>query len=194
MGGLLVCAAAGLGVARAVTAGRSVEPLPRLAEVPAFTLTDQHERAVTRDALRGRVWVADFIFTTCPGQCPLLTERLTLLQRAFASEQHLAFVSISVDPAQDTPGVLAAYAERHGADARWTLLTGEPSAVAALCRDGFHLAVGPAAAGAREPITHSTRLVLVDARGTIRGYYDATTGAAMSRLRRDMSRLLAEGA
>jgi protoheme IX farnesyltransferase len=178
---------------KTAAAPRSPAALPRLAEVPAFRLTDQRTRAVTRESLRGRVWVADFIFTTCPGQCPLLTERLTLLQRAFAGEPRLAFVSISVDPVRDTPAVLAAYAARHGADARWVLLTGEPEAVAGLCREGFGLALGAAAPGAREGIAHSRRLVLVDAAGAVRGYYDASEGAAMGRLRRDIAQLLEGG-
>ena len=174
-------------------AGDAHTALPVLRAAPAFQLTDQHGRPVSRDALEGRVWVADFIFTSCPGQCLLMTDQFRALQRAF-KQASLAFVSFSVDPGHDTPEVLAAYAQRHGGDPRWRLLTGSRDAIYQLCRDGFGLAVDDAGAGADQPITHSVRLILVDPRGQIRGTYDATDGTAMARLRRDLRRLLARGA
>jgi protein SCO1/2 len=167
--------------------------LPVLRAAPGFQLTDQHGRPVSRDALEGRAWVADFIFTSCPGQCLLMTDQFRALQRAFTQES-LAFVSFSVDPGHDTPEVLAAYAQRHGGDPRWRLLTGPRDAIYQLCRDGFGLAADDAGAGADQPITHSVRLILVDTRGQVRGTYDATDGTAMARLRRDLRRLLARGA
>jgi len=167
--------------------------LPDVGPVPAFSLTDAQGRAVTRLDLAGSVWIADFIFTRCAGQCPLLSGRMARLQEALAGAPGVQLVSFTVDPAYDTPEVLAAYARRYGADAgRWRFLTGEPQAVLALIREGFRLAIaeeGPA----EEPITHSIRLVLVDRRGRMRGSYEATDERAMARLQDDARRLLKEG-
>jgi protein SCO1/2 len=158
--------------------------------VPLFALTDQQNRAVTGETLRGRVWVADFIFTSCAGQCPLMSEAMRALQEAFADEPQLSFVSFSVDPSRDTPERLAIYAVRYGADARWTLLTGAREAIQRLCVQGFRLAFDDQPEVAQEPILHSVRFVLVDRTGQIRGYYDATEAQAMARLRQDVTRLL----
>jgi protein SCO1/2 len=165
-------------------------PLPVRGAVPTFSLTDQDGHAISHEALVGHVWIADFIFTSCPGQCLLMTDQFNALQRTFAGAEGLRFVSFSVDPSHDTPEVLAAYATRHGADPRWRLLTGEREAIFTLCRDGFGLAVDDASGTTSEPITHSVRLVLVDRTGRMRGTYDATDAQAMGRLRRDVRQLL----
>ncbi len=183
LGGLVV---AGAAAARLGTASVAA-PLPDYGSVPAFALVDQRGRQVTGATFAGRVWVADFIFTRCAGQCPMMSSRMQeLAARLPAGFQR---VSISVDPAWDTPAVLSAYAERYGArDGSWLFLTGEPGAVRRLCRDGFHLAVGDEGT-AEEPITHSTRLALMDRQGRLRGYYDAMEEADMARLPRDVRAL-----
>ena len=164
-------------------------PLPAYGPVPAFSFIDQDRAPLTDESLRGHVWLADFIFTTCPGQCLLMTDRFAALQRALP-ESSLRFISFSVDPARDTPEVLAAYAARYGSDPRWRLATGDVEAIRRLSQEGFKLsAVQDPASG----IAHSIRLVLVDAHGAIRGYYDAGDAAAMARLRRDAARLLEGG-
>ncbi len=164
-------------------------PLPVYGTVPDFSLLDQRGESFGPQRLTGSVWIADFIYTTCPGQCQLMTDRLASLQRAFAGETHLRFVSISVDPAHDTPEVLTAYARRFGGDPRWSLLTGAPAVIEALCRDTFTVSLDRSGGG-REPITHSARLIVVDRVGRIRGAYDATDTTALPRLRRDLTRLL----
>ncbi len=158
--------------------------------VPDFTLTDQAGRTVTRATLAGSVWVADFIFTRCAGQCPLMSSQMAALQRAFARLPGVQFVSFTVDPEYDTPPVLAAYAAHYEAQAlRWRFLTGSREAVWRLAREGFQLGVGEGGTP-QEPITHSIRLVLVDQAGFIRGTYDATDAAAVQRLRDDVHRLI----
>ena len=158
--------------------------LPVYGEVPAFAGVNAEGRAMDLRDLRGGVWVADFIFTRCAGQCPMMSERMAALQRTFDG-MPVRLLSFSVDPAHDTSAALAAYGVRYGArPGRWDLLTGDPDAIARLAQDGFRLAIadgGPP----QEPIVHSVRLVLVDQRGRIRGYYDATDAAAVARLQRD---------
>jgi protein SCO1/2/putative membrane protein len=160
----------------AATAGLwATQPLPAesLGKVPAFTLTDQHGRPFARaEQLDGRPWVADFVFTSCGGQCPVLTDDMKELDsRLKRSDARL--VSISVDPEHDTPAVLAEYAKVKGASERWSFLTGSQAAISSLVFDGFHLPFQRnEGAPPGDLVTHTARLVLVDRKGEIRGYYE----------------------
>lgn len=165
------------------------DALPVYGEVPAFTLVDQQGRPVSGEALRGSVWVADFIFTRCAGQCPMMSAQMARLAALLAHRPGVRLVSFTVDPAWDTPEVLARYAAQYRtSDAAWSFLTGDEATIRRLCREGFRVALSEQGTEA-EPITHSTRLVLVDRRGHIRGYYDATDEAAMRQLRHDLRRV-----
>ena len=178
--------------ARSPIAGRPAPgPTADYGPLPAFALIDQAGAPMTLERLRGSVWIVGFVFTRCAGQCPLITSRMARLQRALAGEPELHLVSFSVDPAHDTPEILAAYARRLGAGDRWHWVTGEPGAVASLARVGFRLGVSEDGT-AEEPITHSVRLALVDRAGRVRGFYDSTEDAAMQRLEADARRLLRE--
>lgn len=172
------------------SAGCSRQPeLMTYYPVPDFTLTDQAGKAVTRQDLAGKVWVADFIFTNCGGTCPLMTGRMRKLQDALPPEIRL--VSFTVDPSRDTPEVLANYAKQHGAaDDRWIFLTGRKDELYDLSIKGFKLALEEGTGTEAEPITHSTRFVLVDREGQIRGYYSGMEEDALQRLIEDARRLL----
>jgi protein SCO1 len=141
--------------------------------VPSFRLIERSGREISLEDLLGRPWLASFVYTSCPGPCPMLTARMAKLAER-AAEHDVRLVTFSVDPETDTPEVLRGYAERYGAPAdRWLFLTGATDEVRRLVRDGFHLAVAEAAEGDGHggPITHSTRVVLVDREGKIRRYY-----------------------
>ncbi len=167
-----------------------VSTIPDYGVVSDFSLIDHQRQPVTGGALEGSVWIADFIFTRCAGQCPVMSAQMATLQKHFAGEPGLQFISVSVDPRHDTPEVLAAYAGRYGADAgRWRFLTGNAAAITRLVRGGFHLGVSEEGT-ADEPITHSVRFVLVDQRGHLRGTYDATEAQAMARLVTDAKALV----
>jgi protein SCO1 len=158
--------------------------------VPNFSLTNQDGQPFGSAQLHGKIWIADFIYTTCPGPCPVISNRMSELQTPLAkSDVHL--VSFTVDPAKDTPTVLHTYAETlHAEPGRWDFLTGAQSAIYELCRDGFKLAVsGNGETGA--PV-HNTRIVLVDRHGEIRGYYDAIEPDAITKLVADTNHLLRE--
>lgn len=176
---------------------RLPEPPPVLGEVPDFSLLDARGRTVRLRDLAGAPWIADFIFTRCQASCPMMSDRLARLERELPSDPPLRFVSVSVDPAHDTPPVLERYARSFRAPARWLFLTGETGAVHELVRGGFKLGVDfvpPEEAGAAaEPIVHSTRFVLVDGKARIRGYYDAFDGDAMARLKKDLKALRGGG-
>jgi cytochrome oxidase Cu insertion factor (SCO1/SenC/PrrC family) len=116
--------------------------LPPMGTLPAFTLRERSGRTVSKEDLLGKVWVTDFIFTRCVDECPLVSQRMARLQAAFATQADFRLVSITVDPAHDTPEVLTRYAANFGADAqRWLFLTGEKTAIYQLVRRGFHLGV-----------------------------------------------------
>lgn len=160
-----------------------------LGEVPGFRLVDQHGAVVSHRDLAGSPWVADLIFTRCTLSCPRMTERMRALGALLPAA--VRRVSISVDPDHDTSEVLAAYASSQRAD--WTFLTGERQEIWELAIGGFKLGVSETPAddprALQEPITHSTRFVLVDDRGRIRGYYDGFDGEAVRQLVRDARRL-----
>ena len=173
----------------AATACKSGPELARFYPVPDFSLTDQSDRNITLTDLKGQVWVADFIFTNCAGACPMMTDKMRKLQDALPAEVRM--VSITVDPSRDTPKALAAYAAERGATPdRWLFLTGDKQALHDLCIKGFKLPLDETGGTAAEPIAHSTRFVLVDQQGDIRGYYDATDEEALNQLAGDAKSLL----
>jgi cytochrome oxidase Cu insertion factor (SCO1/SenC/PrrC family) len=174
------------------------DSLPVFGSVPDFELVERSGRTVTGADFEGRVWVANFIFTSCAGVCPNLSARMAGLREALRdAAPDVRSVSVSVDPARDTPAVLREYARRYGADENgWLFLTGEREKLHRLIQDGFRLSVAERSpqedAGAGELITHSDRFVLVDRRSRIRGYYRVTEPEAMPQLVHDVLALAAE--
>jgi protein SCO1/2 len=163
-----------------------------LFELPDFELHNRDGAAVTLTSLRGEPFIAGFIFTRCGGVCPRITEQMIRLQTLVQHPNLLRRVSFTVDPEYDTPEVLAAYARDHGIrDDRWLFLTGDPAGMRSLVHDGFKLAVEKSGT-AEEPIVHSTRLVLVDRRGRVRGYYEAFDEEAIGELLSDLRAVMRE--
>jgi protein SCO1/2 len=223
MTGLILAAhvlAAGVGVtawlvrrAPQAPAAPALEQLGDYGAVPEFALIERSGRQITGRDLRGLVWVADFIYTACTESCPTQSLQFAGLQREFAQADDLRLVSITVDPAHDTPGVLRRYAERYGAGDGWWFLTGDKREIYCLAHEGFRLAVvdpadasppacgrtlsfAPAPAwashGSTGLVMHSARAVLVDRAGGIRAYHLATDPESMTRLRTNLRALLAE--
>ena len=159
--------------------------------VPHFQLINQEGQPFDSARLAGKIWIADFIYTTCPGPCPIIGTRMSELQEPLEkTDVHL--VSFSVDPEKDKPEVLRGYAEKLRADPkRWDFLTGPKSTIYKLSHDDFKLAVSDGSDEAGIPV-HSTRMVLVDRHGEIRGYYQATAADAVTKLLADTSHLLRE--
>jgi protein SCO1/2 len=156
---------------------------------PDFNLTERSNRKVTRQDLAGKVWVANFIFTRCAGACPVMSSNMQKLQDQLFEDIRL--VSFSVDPYNDTPAVLTEYARRYGADPdRWLFLTGDPEGIQKLSVGGFKLALDPTSGTEAEPITHSSRVVLVDRDANIRGYYGTDEAKDLDRLIKDANKLV----
>jgi cytochrome oxidase Cu insertion factor (SCO1/SenC/PrrC family) len=159
--------------------------------LPSFELVNQDAQPFGTAQLAGKIWIADFIFTTCPGPCPIISTRMSELQKPL-EKTDIHLVSFTVDPEKDTPGVLRAYAEKlHAQPARWDFLTGARSAIYSLARDGFKLAVSDDSGETEAPV-HTTRVVLVDRHGAIRGYYDALAPDAVTKLLADANHLFRE--
>jgi protein SCO1/2 len=163
------------------------DPLPVYYDAPAFALTDQDGKPFGRDDLRGKVWVADFIFTTCPGACPKMTMKMSGLQKAVPARD-VHFVSFTVDPDRDTPEVLKRYGQGFDADpARWHFLTGEKSKLFDTAA-GLKLTAAPAGQFGPE-IVHAEKFLLVDGSGRVRGVYNSGDEQELKKLAADASLL-----
>lgn len=143
--------------------------------VGEFALAERSGRTVTDKDLRGKVWVASFIFTRCIGPCPAVTSTVAKLQEEFKNEPGVAFVTFTVDPARDDLKALNEYANSRNADPeRWLFLTGDEGTIHTLMREQFKQPVerrsGPDVKPGDE-FGHSSRLVLVDGKGIIRGMF-----------------------
>jgi protein SCO1/2 len=159
--------------------------------LPSFELVNQDAQPFGSTQLTGKIWIADFIFTSCPGPCPIISTRMSELQKPL-EKTDIHFVSFTVDPEKDTPEVLREYAEKVRAQSmRWDFLTGDRAAIYALIGDGFKLTVLDDSEEKGMP-GHDTRFVLVDRHGTIRGYYDALAPDAVTKLLADANHLFRE--
>jgi protein SCO1/2 len=188
VGGIVLATAVAL-VARS---RRESPPLPVLGEVPRFHLIDEHDAPFTDGSMRGHVSVVDFIFTRCPSSCPRLTARMADLQSRLARDKSdVRLVSFSVDPENDTPQVLSKYAADARADpARWSFVTGGVDDVEKAVVLGFKMSAAKIAKGANDyDVVHGEWFVLVDRKGTLRGYYPTDTDEEFAALLTDMRRV-----
>ena len=152
------------------------DPPPVAGQLPEWRLVDQSGEAFGSGDLAGDVYVASFLFTRCPDVCPRMTASLRQLELRYREEgvRGVRLVSFSVDPAHDTPERLRAYALDRGlAEERWSLVTGNEQEVRSLVEDGFEQPMGERLTlwGGAVDVAHTTRLVLVDQGGRIRGVY-----------------------
>ncbi|MCC6239585.1 MAG: SCO family protein [Phycisphaerales bacterium] len=166
----------------------TAEPQTRapLFEVPAFQLTDQRNQPFTRQDLSGQPWVADFIFTRCPGPCPIMSNQMARLQEQLPPNVQL--VSFSVDGNYDSPEILAEYARRYNADPqRWHFLTGDTAVIEQVAR-----AMKIAALHGPTPVDmqHGTHFVLVNGNGQVEGYYAHDDLQAQQTLIADAAKLI----
>jgi protein SCO1 len=167
---------------------KTASSLPSIKEAPAFSGTNALGKPFESSQLRGSVWLAYFFFTSCGGPCPAMNARVESLQKAFAGN-NVRFVGISVDPDTDTPSALNAYGKRYNADwTRWQMLQMPLDSVKSIAVQGFMLAQG----AENDPNLHSTRLVLVDKRGMIRGYFDGLDDNEAAKLSTSITAVLAE--
>ena len=161
--------------------------LPISGTVPDFEFTDSNGETITRDDMEGKVWVADFIFTTCTMACPIMTGNMNIIHKSFKDNNNVRIVSISVYPEYDTPDILKDYASRYNANTdRWHFLTGPEESVKKIIKTGFKIG------DYEDIIFHSEKFALVDINGNIRGYYSGMKTDEISQLKKDINKLLRE--
>lgn len=178
----------------AIQARRPVSSrLDRVAPAPDFQFTAQDGSVVTKADLKGNVWVANFIFTRCLGPCPVMTSRMAELnQRLGSKAKDVKLISFTVDPDFDTASVLKDYAEKVGASPeKWRFLTGPKDQIDAAVGKGFLLPLSKDPEGM--PV-HSTRFVIMDRDGWIRGFQDGNDPEVVQRLLMDIGDILRETA
>lgn len=145
-------------------------------QIGDFALTNQHGQPVTLETFRGHVWIANVIFTRCSGPCAKLTHQMGQVQAAFPQTGQLRFVSLTADPAYDTPDVLRQYGQRFGAEpGRWFFLTGAKADVYALATKELKFTVidnEPPRKPDEDLFIHSQKFVVLDRTGRIRAYID----------------------
>ena len=189
-------AAAGL-IGLAYVSLKSTKPpalpsnLEKIAKAPGFQLTDQTGKSITLEDLKGKIWAANFIFTRCKGPCPITILRMQELNTKLKKARgNVELVTFTVDPEYDTPEVLKTFGEQLGADpSSWKFLTGTPDAIQKIVVAGLLQPI------AKEPDgtpAHSTRSVLVDREGWLRGYQDGLDPEAVQKLMVDIGELLRE--
>lgn len=171
--------------------------LPFLGQAGAFELTEKSGKKVTLGDLNGKIWIGDFIFTRCMGICPIMSNHMKRIQEELKDQSGVRFVSFSVDPEHDTPEKLTEYAKRFNADPeKWLFLTGDKKTIFDLSLQHFHLGVGEVPEEERPSpdqfVSHSSRFVLVDRQGGIRGYYDSAETGSVDQLIRDARKLAKE--
>lgn len=167
---LAMLAEAGPAAAHDAGQAEPQERLPMIGAAPEFALISQDGKEVRLEDLRGKVVAIDFVYTSCPDVCPLLSDKLARVEDALGADfgTKVAFVSITVDPEHDTPAVLKEYAEALDADlGGWSFLTGEPAAVLKVAHR-YGVAVAKAADGG---VDHTLLTTLIDRQGVMRVQY-----------------------
>jgi len=171
--------------------------LQNYATVPEFELTDRDGSRITDKDLKGKVWLANFIYTTCPDTCPKLSRRMANLQKAIletgaaVGEDRVRIVSFSVDPDHDTPEILAGYARALGASDKWHFLTGPADQLHRVARVGFLVGFSKAPGTSRD-VVHSEKIAIVDHKGVVRRYYNGVESDEDPQIIEDLKTLLKE--
>ncbi|MEC5165309.1 protein SCO1/2 [Flavobacterium sp. PL11] len=152
-----------------------------------FSFTNQNGKTITQKDYEGKIYVADFFFTTCVTICPKMTANLSEIQTAFANNPKVKLLSHTVFPDTDTVPVLKAYAKEHNVDdAKWNLVTGDKKEIYAMARKSY-LAVKLGKPEELYDMVHTENFVLVDAKKRVRGFYDGTNKEDIQRLIADIT-------
>jgi protein SCO1/2 len=175
----------GAGASWVIQKANSSHTLPVIKSVPPFSFVTQHGDQFSEENFEGKATVLDFIFTSCAGPCPMMTNNMKDLYRDYHNVPEVQFVSVTVDPIVDNQDILQQYALAHGVeDDRWQFLTSDLESIKDLKKNGFLLYAD------QLPQGHAIKFVLIDEKGQIRKYYDGTEKASMAVLRNDLNHLV----
>lgn len=164
--------------------------------IQQFSFIDHNNKSITNETIEGKIWVAEYFFTTCKSICPIMNQEMIKVQEAFKDDQDVKILSFTVDPDVDTPEQLKTYAkEHHSKDGQWYFITGEKDALYAFARQSIFV-LKPAEAenlgDGGSDFIHTNNFVLVDWEGKIRGYYDGTNSKEVTQLISDIKLLKKE--
>ena len=161
--------------------------------ISPFTLVDQEGDTITRQTFAGKIYVADFFFTACPGICPKMTDNMSELQDEFLNDEDVLLLSHSVTPKYDSVAVLKSYAERKGVVSdKWHLVTGDQQEIYRLGRNDYFVEENLGLEKAEDDFLHTENFVLVDKHSHIRGIYNGLNTAAIRQLIADVRTLQQE--
>ncbi len=160
--------------------------------IPDFRFASQYGDTVSAKTLEGKIYVADFFFTTCPTICPKMKTQLKRVYDRFKGNSRVMLLSHTIDPTHDSVAVLREFAQNLGVEGRqWLFVTGNKEAIYDIGQNSYMVS---AAEDASAPggVVHSGAFILVDTQKRIRGIYDGTTTEGVDKLMADMDKLLAE--
>jgi len=197
--GALIATIAGIAVAFLVSIVQNarVPELPVISSIPDFAFTNQNSKLVTKSDLLGRITLADVIFTRCAGPCPVMTRKMSELQRRLPADAPVRLLTITTDPPYDTPTVLKQYSARFNADdKRWWLLTGPKREIAEFIVKGLKLVAQEKAASEQtapeDLFIHSTMFVLLDKQARLRAAFDSDEADFQKKVEAAIKRLAKE--
>ena len=152
----------------------TIQYVSRNHKIADFAFVNQNGDTITQNDYKGKIYVADFFFTTCPTICPIMTDNMAWLQGQLKNDPKVMFLSHSVTPDIDSVPVLRAYADKKGAiDGKWNLVTGKKEDIYYIARKSY-LAVQTTSSKELYDMVHTENFILVDGEGRIRGFYDGT--------------------
>ena len=174
-----------------------------MGKAPNFKLTDQNNQTITNADYKGKVYVLEFFFSTCPSICPIMNKNMATLQEAFGSNPNFGIASISINPENDTPTVLKEHAKKVGVTIKnWHMLTGDKKYIFELSNKGFNIFAGESKEKVNGGFEHSGLFALIDKNGNIRCrrdqqgnpilYYDGLEAAGVKAIKEDIQLLLNE--
>lgn len=165
----------------------TVQYVKKYHTIPDFSLTNQNGKTITQKDYQGKIYIADFFFTTCPSICPIMSANMSDLQDEIIKYGDVKLLSHTVTPETDSVPVLKAYAQKHHVrDEIWNLVTGPKKEIYELARKSY-LAAKSTGDGGKYDMIHTENFVLIDKKKRIRGFYDGTDSDEMLRLLRDLA-------
>lgn len=161
--------------------------------IPAFSFTDQEGQTVTEKMVEGKIYVANFMFTSCVSICPVMTDNMKILQKEFEHDEDVILLSHSVLPMADSVSVLKKYGERKGIQSsKWHLLTGNRDSIYSLAKRHYFAGDSIGFYGNQRDFLHTENFILIDKHRRIRGVYNGTIKFEMDRIIEDIRTLMNE--
>jgi protein SCO1/2 len=162
-------------------------------KIPEFSFINQNKEVVNNNTFRGKIYIADFFFTSCPGICPKLTKNMGIIQEAYKSDNAIMLLSHTVMPWRDSVPLLKAYAEKHQVNPKkWHLVTGDKDELYNIARTGYFADEDFTKTQDERNFMHTENFILVDRKGNIRGVYNGTLEVDIERLKRHIEILKQE--